>query len=226
MCRSAPVRSASERSFWRVVLRSLKGRRARRVDVASSAQSDLGFPAVADSAMASGYRWLSSPAQVDAGLRSRLASCWLEVSNAGGAVGFPFLPVPLEEVTEATERLCQSLDADGIQLLVALDGEDLMGWLALEKNRWRLTSHWGRIFRVQTALAYRGLGIGRALMAEAARSARDDFGLEQLHLELRSGQGLEEFYKSCGWREVGRWPAALRLDVGDDRDEVLMLLDL
>ena len=63
-------------------------------------------------------------------------------------------------------------------------------------------------------------------MEEVARSARGDLGLDQLHLELRSGQGLEGFYQSCGWREVGRWPGALRLGPGDDRDEVLMLLEL
>jgi hypothetical protein len=36
--------------------------------------------------------------------------------------------------------------------------------------------------------------------------------------------GLEDFYARLGWREIGRWPAALRLSDGDDRDEVLMLL--
>lgn len=54
----------------------------------------------------------------------------------------------------------------------------------------------------------------------------EDLRLEQLRLELRSGQGLEGFYESCGWQEVGRWPGALRLGPGDDRDEVLMLLRL
>lgn len=63
-------------------------------------------------------------------------------------------------------------------------------------------------------------------MQEVARAARDDFGLEWLHLALRSGQGLEGFYESCGWQEAGRWPSALRLRPGDDRDEVLMVLPL
>lgn len=156
----------------------------------------------------------------------RLASCWLEVSNAGGAVGFPFPPVSDDQIATATKRLVESLDPYGNRLLVALDGDTLLGWLALERNQSPLTSHWARILRVQTSLAHRGKGVGRELMYEAARSAREDIGLEQLHLELRSGQGLEEFYRSCGWSEVGRWPAALRLRAGDDRDEVLMLLRL
>jgi predicted N-acetyltransferase YhbS len=79
---------------------------------------------------------------------------------------------------------------------------------------------------VQTALAYRGRGVGQALMGEVARSAREDLGLEQLHLELRAGLGLEAFYGRLGWQEVGRWPGALRLAEHDRRDEVLMLLRL
>jgi hypothetical protein len=49
-------------------------------------------------------------------------------------------------------------------------------------------------------------------------------GLEQLHLAVRGGTGTEQFYGRLGWREVGRWPGALRLARGDDRDEILMIL--
>ena len=36
----------------------------------------------------------------DPALVGQLADCWLEVSNAGGAVGFPFPPVTSEQVDE------------------------------------------------------------------------------------------------------------------------------
>ncbi|MFI0785662.1 hypothetical protein ACH4Q6_08715 [Streptomyces lydicus] len=42
----------------------------------------------------------------------------------------------------------------------------------------------------------------------------------------REGLGLEDFYRRPGRTEVGRWPGALRLAPGDDRDEILMALDL
>lgn len=48
--------------------------------------------------------------------------------------------------------------------------------------------------------------------------------IRQLHLTLRAGEGLEPSYQQFGWREVGRWPAALRLSERDVRDEVLMVL--
>ncbi|RDV48322.1 hypothetical protein DDV98_29620 [Streptomyces sp. IB2014 011-12] len=35
--------------------------------------------------------------------------------------------------------------------------------------------------------------------------------LEQLHLAARGGVGLEDFYGRLGWKEIGRWPGALRL---------------
>ncbi|MBZ2408821.1 hypothetical protein HX747_15930 [Streptomyces sp. L06] len=54
--------------------------------------------------------------------------------------------------------------------------------------------------------------------------AREELGLEQLHLAARGGAGLEEFYGRFGWRESGRRPGVLRFGPGDDRDEVLMHL--
>lgn len=63
-------------------------------------------------------------------------------------------------------------------------------------------------------------------MTEVARSARDELGLDQLHLELRGGLGPERFYAGCGWQEIGRWPGSLRRREDDRRDDVLMLLPL
>jgi hypothetical protein len=61
-------------------------------------------------------------------------------------------------------------------------------------------------------------------MTHARQVARQEMGLEQLHLAVRGGTGLEHFYARLGWRETGRWPGALRLAPGDDRDEILMVL--
>jgi hypothetical protein len=66
--------------------------------------------------------------------------------------------------------------------------------------------------------------VGSALMTSARQISQQEIGLEQLHLAARAGMGLERFYARLGWREIGRWPGALRLAAGDDRDEVLMIL--
>lgn len=176
------------------------------------------------------WTWLAAPEQLDAGLARQLLDCWRDVSNAGGAVGFPYLPVSDADVGPAVERLRASLDAQRRVLIGTVDGR-LAAWLVMTGSTWRATAHWACLTRVQTALPFRGAGLGRALLDEAARSARDDLGLQSLRLDLRSGTGVERFYTACGYEQVGVWPRALRLperaDGSEDyRDEVLMLLRL
>jgi GNAT superfamily N-acetyltransferase len=163
---------------------------------------------------------------VDETVRGQLLACWRDVSNAGGAVGFPLLPVTDAHVIPAVDALIGSLDPTLSRLLVATVDQALAGWLVLVGNANPLTAHWARVLRVQTSPEHRGTGVGRALMRDAERAARDDFQLTHLHLELRGGMGLELFYERFGWREVGRWPQALCLGGGELRDEVLMHLPL
>jgi GNAT superfamily N-acetyltransferase len=160
---------------------------------------------------------------MDPRLYAAVVACWVTVANSGGAVGFAFPPVDRDEVTPVARRLIAGLDpAFGRLLLATVDGT-LAGWLSLSRHRDRLVQHWGTVSRVQTHPSFRGLGVGTALMGYARQVARDEMRLEQLHLEARGGEGLEDFYGRLGWAEVGRWPAKLRFDHGD-RDEVLMVL--
>jgi GNAT superfamily N-acetyltransferase len=170
-----------------------------------------------------GFRQLTNPGQVTPGVRQALVDCWAEVANAGGAVGFAFPPVDAGQVGPVADRLIADLDPDYNRVVLAQADGVLAGWLNLSRHRDPLVPHWGTVKRVQTRLGFRGRGIGAALMNEARRIARDEMGLEQLRLEARSGEGLEDFYGRLGWTEIGRWPGALRFPFGD-RDEVLMLL--
>jgi GNAT superfamily N-acetyltransferase len=170
-----------------------------------------------------GFLQLTSPGQVTPGRRQALVDCWAEVANAGGAVGFAFPPVDAGQVGPVADRLIADLDPGYNRVVLAEANGVLAGWLNLSRHRDRVVPHWGTVKRVQTRPGFRGRGIGTALMHEARRIARDEMGLEQLHLEARGGEGLESFYGRLGWREVGRWPGALRFSFGD-RDEVLMLL--
>lgn len=133
-----------------------------------------------------GFTDFRRPQDVPPLLRQDLIDCWVEVTNAGGAAGFPFPPVTAVEP---------------------------------------LIRHGGSVHHLQSRPGYRGRGIGMALMRELHRVARDELGLEQLHLAIRGRMGLEDFYCRLGWREVGRWPNKLRLAPDDTRDEVLMMLN-
>lgn len=161
---------------------------------------------------------------VDDTVRRALARCWVSVTNDGGAAGFPFPPVRLTDVLPAIDRLVSELDTGRSRLLVATDSEDLLGWLVLRRGADPLVEHSGSVHHVQSDPRFRGRGVGTRLMRRAHEVARDEFGLEQLHLTVRAGMGLEDFYRRFGWRQVGRWPGALRFSAGDYRDEVLMQL--
>ncbi|MFE0646039.1 GNAT family N-acetyltransferase [Streptomyces sp. NPDC058877] len=161
---------------------------------------------------------------VHVGLLTALTDCWTEVSDAGGAAGFPFPPVDPAAVAAAVDRIVTGLDPARCRLLVATVDGALAGWLCLRRDPDPLVAHWGTLHHVQTRLEARGRGIGAGLVRRAREIARDEMDLEQLRLAARGGSGLEAFYGRLGWREVGRWPGALRLSAEDHRDEVLMVL--
>ncbi|MFI7146970.1 GNAT family N-acetyltransferase [Nonomuraea sp. NPDC050022] len=169
---------------------------------------------------------VTSPYEMPPELRRELVECWVTVTNAGGAAGFPFPPVTFNQVAEVADQLIAGLDSDRSRFLLALVDGMLAGWLNVRRDTNPLIAHWGTVHHVQTHTDFRGRGIGAALMHRVRHLAREEMGLEQLHLAARGGVGLEDFYGRQGWKEVGRWPGALRLARGDDRDEILMVLDL
>jgi GNAT superfamily N-acetyltransferase len=170
------------------------------------------------------YHQAVHPAEVSLDLRRDLIECRVTVSNRGGAVGFPFPPVSVREVEPVADQVIENLDPQFSRLLFAKVDGVLAGWLNLRREPHPVVMHWGTVNSVQTQPRFRGRGIGAGLMNWARQVARAEMGLEQLHLAARAGMGLEDFYGRLGWREVGRWPGALRFGPGDDRDEVLMLL--
>ncbi|GAA1292260.1 N-acetyltransferase [Planotetraspora silvatica] len=159
-------------------------------------------------------------------VRRELVDCWVGVTNAGGAAGFPFPPVTFDEVAAVADQIISGLDPRGSRLLLATVDGVLAGWVNVRRDANPLIAHWGTVHHLQTHTAYRRRGIGAALMNRLEDVARDEMGLEQLRLAARGGVGLEHFYGGLGWKEIGRWPGALRLAPGDDRDEILMALAL
>jgi GNAT superfamily N-acetyltransferase len=174
--------------------------------------------------LAPSYQQAVQPDEVSRELRSDLIECWMTVSNNGGAVGFPFPPVSCADVEPVLAKVIAGLDPQFCRLLFAKVDGVLAGWLNVRREARPLVMHWGTVHSVQTHPRFRGRGIGAGLMRRVRDVARREMGLEQLRLSARAGMGLEDFYGRLGWREVGRWPGALRLGPGDDRDEVLMLL--
>lgn len=149
---------------------------------------------------------------------------WITVTNAGGAAGFPFPPVDAGQVAPAVDALAARLDPRRCRILLARINGTLAGWVVLSRDPSPVVAHWGTINHLQAQPAYRNHGIGSALMQRLREVARDEIGLEQLHLAARGGIGLEDFYGRLGWQVTGRWPGKLRLAPDDTRDEILMIL--
>ncbi|MEU7906973.1 GNAT family N-acetyltransferase [Actinoplanes sp. NPDC049118] len=157
-------------------------------------------------------------------LRTQIVELWAEVTNAGGAVGF-VAPVTAGDVRPVAEAAFAGVEAGVDRLLVGVDGGRLVALLFVVDNRFELKAHWRVLKRVMVAPGSQGRGYGVALMREAAAVGRK-MGLTGLQVTLRDGHGLDAFYRGLGYAEVGRMPGALRVAPGDDRDEVLMWLDL
>ncbi len=171
-----------------------------------------------------GITQLTRPDEAAPAVRQELTACWAAVTNAGGAAGFPFPPVDASHVSPAVDALAARLDPSRSRILLARIGSGLAGWVGLSRDPSPLIAHWGVVSHLQTQLAHRNEGVGSALMRRLQEVARDEMGLEQLHLAVRGGMGLEDFYSRLGWRVTGRWPGKLRLAPDDTRDEILMVL--
>lgn len=161
-------------------------------------------------------------------LREQIITLWLDVSNAGGAVGF-VAPTTREQVVPTAQKAFSAIADGHDRLLVGYDedadGDQLVAMLIFVSRRFNLSEHWRTVKRVMVDPGTQGRGLGAELMREGERVARQ-LGWQGLHVTVRGGLGLERFYTSLGYKEVGRLPGALRLAPGDDRDEVLMWLDL
>ncbi|WKU04420.1 GNAT family N-acetyltransferase [Micromonospora sp. HUAS LYJ1] len=157
-------------------------------------------------------------------LREQIVDLWVDVTNAGGAVGF-VAPVTTADVLPLAETTFAAVTDGPDRMLVGYAGDRPVAVLFLADNRFGLKAHWGILKRVMVHPATQGRGHGQALMREAARRA-PELGWRALHVTVRGGLGLEQFYDRLGYREVGRLPGALRVAADDDRDEILMWRDL
>ncbi|NEC86162.1 GNAT family N-acetyltransferase [Streptomyces sp. SID12501] len=159
-------------------------------------------------------------------LRDGLLDLWADVSNAGGAVGF-VAPVEREAIRPELVKYFAAMAGGITRLLVGHDEDGRVAATAFFTfNPRRVTAHWVWLYTVMVHPRHQGRGYGRDLLSAAADAARTFEGTEAIRLSCRGGLGLERFYGSCGYKEVGRIPGAIRVAPGDDRDDVIMLLPL
>lgn len=157
-------------------------------------------------------------------LREAIVDCWVDVTNAGGAVGFT------PSVTRADVRptACTTLDRvvhGPDHLLAGFLDERLVCWLVFQSSASPVREHWVTLVRVMVHPSMQGTGLGGALLRAAERYGRT-LGHEALHLTVRGGTGTEVFYARYGYREIARIPGIIRLAPDDYREEIVMLRPL
>ncbi|GAA3896492.1 N-acetyltransferase family protein [Streptomyces sp. NPDC003631] len=159
-------------------------------------------------------------------LRDGVLDLWTDVSNAGGSVGF-VPPVTREEIRPELVKHLAAMTEGRTRLLVGHDDDGQVAATAFVTfNTHRLMKHWVWLYTVMVHPRHQGKGYGRDLLAAAADAVRGLEGIEAIRLTCRGGHGLEHFYGSCGYKEVGRVPGAIRVAPDDDRDDIVMLLPL
>jgi GNAT superfamily N-acetyltransferase len=164
--------------------------------------------------------------KMDRTLSDGILALWTDVSNADGAVGF-VPPVTADDIRPELVKHLAAMAEGRCRLLAGYDENGAVAAVAfLTFNTHRLMRHWVWLYTVMVHPGHQGRGYGRDLMAAAAESARGIEGIEAIRLTCRGGTGVDTFYASCGYKEVGRVPDAIRVAPGDDRDDITMLLPL
>ncbi|MBM4795106.1 GNAT family N-acetyltransferase [Streptomyces sioyaensis] len=159
-------------------------------------------------------------------LRDGICALWSDVSNADGAVGF-VPPVTQDDVRPELLRHLTSMAEGRTRLLVGRDPDDrVLAAAFLTLNDHRLMRHWLWVYTVMVHPSAQGQGVGRELMAAVADAARSLDGISGIRLTCRGGTGLSRFYASCGYKEVGRVPGAIKVADGDFRDDITMWREL
>lgn len=77
---------------------------------------------------------LTHPGDAGPAVRQELTACWIAVTNAGGAAGFPFPPVNASHVAPAVDTLASRLDPQRSRILLARSSGTLAGWVLLSRD--------------------------------------------------------------------------------------------
>ncbi len=151
-------------------------------------------------------------------LLGSLVRVWVDVTEAGGAVGLS-PPAQPEDARALAESHLDGVASGREDVVVAYDDERVAGFGFLELNGHGVLSHWGAIKRLQRHPRLHGRGVGSAVLAELERTACDR-GLLMTTVTVRDGTGYERFYLGHGYRLDAVLPERLRLRDGQLLDEL------
>ncbi len=144
-----------------------------------------------------------------------LNACLDAIARERRYLGFVAAP-PVAESVKFLEQFVQH----GWPLLVACDGDTIVGWCGIDPMSRPGFTHSG-ILGMGLLKDWRGQGLGRKL-AEATLAAADKFGLERVELGVYVDNSRAiALYEKLGFRQEGKRHRARKLD-GVYTDMLLM----
>jgi GNAT superfamily N-acetyltransferase len=158
------------------------------------------------------------------GILPELVELFTETVNSGSPLGF------LAPITHTTARsywvsLIPELEAGSRLLLIAFDGDTLVGSGQLALSQRHNSPHRAELQKLFVGLASRGQGVGRTLV-HALHAAARQHGRTLILLSTRHQEPAEKFYKSLGYVEVGVVPGWTIDRAGNRYDHVELYRDL
>ena len=138
-----------------------------------------------------------------------LARILIAVIEGGASVGWARPPS-----IEVAREYWRGVVKPGIVLLVATDGEQVVGTAQLELAQRENGRHRAEVAKVLVDPARKGAGIGRQLLDAVEAVARRE-GRTLLHLDTTEGDPANQFYQRCGWTPIGTIPNWARFGPDD-----------
>ncbi|MEY8191633.1 N-acetyltransferase family protein [Peribacillus simplex] len=131
---------------------------------------------------------------------NELSDLLVQVVEDGASIGF----LPPMKRSEAIDYWDGALNPDVILFVAKIQGE-IVGSVQLHVCSKQNGSHRAEIAKLMTHTGYRRNGIGRSLMLEAEKKAKQE-GRTLLVLDTREGDPSIALYTSLGYIQAGRIP--------------------
>jgi acetyltransferase len=157
-------------------------------------------------------------------LEPALSDLLVDAVANGASLGF-LAPLSQEHARSYWLSLRREMLAGTRLLLVANEGDHVVGSGQLVLPSWPNARHRAELQKLFVASTMRGCGIGKLLMMALHGAARTR-GRSLILLGARRGAPAEQFYRSLGYREVGVVPGFATGPAGERYDNVSFYKEL
>jgi GNAT superfamily N-acetyltransferase len=159
----------------------------------------------------------------DSAVGGARVTLWQRAAEAGAPVGFA-PPVLRSDVAGRAAGLVDEIKTGRLIGVAANRARRLIGVGFLRPGRGS-GQHTGRLELIVIDSEHTGAGLGTQLVGRLLARAKER-GLERVDAGVPAHAGLESFFSGLGFVQWGRRPGWIRMGIDDERDEVLLGVEL